>query len=54
MEGLLHRAHCPLKEAIKEMIIMKYFKAFYKFPYNETGSLYYLSPTKIQIKNYTF
>ncbi len=28
IDGLLHKAHCPLKETTKEMIIIKYFKTF--------------------------
>ena len=28
IDGLLHRAHCPLKETTREMIIIKYFKIF--------------------------
>ena len=28
IDGLLHKAHCPLKEATREMIIIKYFKTF--------------------------
>ena len=44
IDGLLHNAHCPLKETIKEMIIIKYFKTlpFYRFPYNERNILYYI------------
>tara|TARA_B100001559_G_C16062065_1_gene421832 strand:- start:59 stop:184 length:126 start_codon:yes stop_codon:yes gene_type:complete len=40
MEGLLHKAHCPFKETTKEMIIMKYFKDFYRLYDNETNNLY--------------
>ena len=28
IDGVLHKAHCPLKETTKEMIIIKYFKTF--------------------------